>query len=308
MSLKKNYPDIEFILINSLKEGFKFISQKKVFALIGKLPSISYVISQNNLTNIKIAGTINNKFESKLIVNNENKILITILNKVINTLSDEEINNIKHKYYSVIYDTSIDYFRLFKIVFPILIILIIIGISNRKLNNEIKKRKIIEEELHIVANIDSLTKIYNRRKIEKFYTNELLRVKRYERDLSIIFLDIDNFKLINDSFGHSAADEVLTKLAYVIKNNIRSSDYFGRWGGEEFIIILPETDKLKAHNVAYIIKEKINSTDFNIERSVTCSFGVSQYEETDSKDSLLTRADNAMYYVKNNGKNGVKVV
>jgi polar amino acid transport system substrate-binding protein len=308
LNIKKEYPKIKFITIDNLEEGIKLISQKKVFALIGKLPNLSYTISQNGLTNIKIAGTLNKRFKSKLIVNSDNKILVSILNKVIETITDEEINKIKNPYYSVIYQTSNDYTWLLKIVLPLLFIIFIIFISNRKLNKEIVKRKKIEKELNLVANIDSLTNIYNRRKIESLYNREINRVRRYKRELSIIFFDIDNFKLINDQLGHAIGDEVLIKLSIVIKNNIRSSDFFGRWGGEEFIVILPETDKLKATNMAHILKEKVNSTDFNIERSVTCSFGVSKFVETDSEDSLLTRADRAMYYTKRNGKNDVKVV
>lgn len=307
-SIKNDYPEIKFIQIKNLKDGLELITQEKVFALIGKLPTLSYTISQNGLTNIKIAGTLKKRFNTKLLVNSENEILLNILNKTIESISDEEINKIQNKYYSVIYQTSKDYTWLFKVVLPLLFVIFIIFISNRKLNKEIIKRKKIEKELNLVANIDSLTNIYNRRKIESLYNREINRVRRYKRELSIIFFDIDNFKLINDQLGHAIGDEVLIKLSIVVKNNIRSSDFFGRWGGEEFIIILPETDKLKATNVAHILKEKVNSTDFNIERSVTCSFGVSEFVETDSGDSLLTRADGAMYYIKRNGKNDVKVV
>lgn len=124
----------------------------------------------------------------------------------------------------------------------------------------------------------------------------------------MIFFDVDNFKLINDQLGHSTGDNVLEKISSLVNNTMRKTDSFGRWGGEEFIIILPETNKVQAKNIAYLLKEKIANFDFEIDRKVTCSFGVSQFEETDCADSLLTRADNAMYYVKRNGKNEVKVV
>lgn len=304
---KNKYPNIAYVEVKNFNEGLELISQKKVFGAIGKLPTLSYLITKKNLANIKISGTFDEKFKMKLIINKENKFLRSILDKTILTIKNEEINKIKNKYYSVIYQTSIDYSWLYKIVLPLLFIILIVIISNRRLNKEVKKRRIIEEKLNKVVNIDSLTNIYNRRKIEAFYTREVIRVKRYKRELSIIFFDIDDFKLINDKFGHSIGDEVLIKLSTVVKNNIRETDFFGRWGGEEFVIILPETSKIKATNIAHILKEKISSTDFNIEKTVTCSFGVSQFEETDSKDSLLTRVDDAMYYVKRNGKNNVKV-
>lgn len=304
---KNKYPNIDYIEVKNFNEGLELVSQKKVFGAIGKLPTLSYLITKKNLTNMKISGTFNEKFKMKLIINKENKLLKSILDKTILTIKDEEINEINNKYYSVIYQTSIDYSWLYKIVLPLIIIIVIVIISNRRLNKEVKKRIVIEEKLNKVVNIDALTNIYTRRKIEAFYTREVIREKRYKRELSIIFFDIDNFKLINDDLGHSIGDEVLIKLSTVVKNNIRETDFFGRWGGEEFVIILPETNKIKAANVAHILKERIASTDFNIEKTVTCSFGVSQFEETDSKDSLLTRVDDAMYYVKRNGKNNVKV-
>jgi len=305
---KSKYSQINYIETKSLNESLELLSQKKVFGIIGKLPTLSYNITKRSLTNMKISGTFHEKFNIKLLVNKDNEILLNILNKVISTITQKEKDEINSKYYSIIYQTSIDYSWLYKIVIPLLIIIFIVVFTNRKLNKEIKKRKIIEEELNKVANIDSLTNIFNRRKIESLYENEIIRTKRYRRELSIIFFDIDDFKQINDKLGHAIGDEVLIRLASIVKTNIRNSDFFGRWGGEEFVIILPETNKEKATNVAYILKDKINSTDFNIERTVTCSFGVSQFEETDSADTLLTRADNAMYYVKINGKDSVKVI
>ncbi|MGB0990757.1 MAG: GGDEF domain-containing protein, partial [Halarcobacter sp.] len=159
-----------------------------------------------------------------------------------------------------------------------------------------------------IAHIDGLTNAFSRRKIESILELELNREKRYNRGLSLIFFDVDNFKLINDQLGHSTGDNVLEKISSLVNNTMRKTDSFGRWGGEEFIIILPETNKVQAKNIAYLLKEKIANFDFEIDRKVTCSFGVSQFEETDCADSLLTRADNAMYYVKRNGKDEVKVV
>lgn len=306
-TLKKEYPKIIFVEVRNINQALKALSNKEVYAAIEKIPVLSYQITKNNFANLKISGTVDKKFEIKLLLNKDNEILLNLLNEAISMITDEDRDNINNKYYSIVYQTSIDYSWLYKVVIPLVAIIIFVIITNRRLNQEIKKRRKIEDELHKVANIDSLTDIYNRRKLEAVFNSELARIKRYDRDLSIIFFDIDNFKLINDQLGHATGDEVLIKLASVIKNNIRAIDHFGRWGGEEFVIILPETNKERAANVAYMLKDKIVSTDFNIDREVTCSFGVSQFEETDSADSLLTRADDAMYYVKRNGKNDVKV-
>lgn len=305
--IKAKYPNLELVPTKNLNESLELLSNNRVYGAIGKLPALSYTINKKPYTSMKISATFNEKHNLQLTVNKENQTLLSILNKAILTITQKEINDINSRYYSVIYQSSTDYSWIYKIVLPLLIVLVIIGISNRKLNKEIQKRKVIEDKLNEVANIDSLTNCFNRRKIESLFNRELNRVKRYDRNLSIIFFDVDNFKQINDKLGHAIGDEVLIKLSLIVKNNIRETDFFGRWGGEEFIIILPETTKEQAANVAYLLKDKLNTTDFNIQRDVSCSFGVSQFEETDNADSLLTRVDHAMYYVKRNGKNDVKV-
>ncbi|NVJ54631.1 MAG: ABC transporter substrate-binding protein [Campylobacteraceae bacterium] len=306
--LKDKYPNINFVGTKNINESFQLLQNNEVYGIIGKLPTLSYNITKMTISNARISAIYNEKYEIKLHLNKSNEILLNIFNKAISTITDEERKLIRDKYNSIIYEPEKDYTWIYTITLFLFIVIIVIAINNRKLNKEIKKRKIIEEELNIIANIDRLTNSYNRRKIETILELELNREKRYKRGLSLIFFDVDNFKLINDQLGHSIGDDVLEKISSLVNNTIRKTDSFGRWGGEEFIIVLPETNKVQAKNIAYLLKEKIANFDFEIDRNVTCSFGVSQFEESDCADSLLTRADNAMYDVKRNGKNEVKVV
>lgn len=306
--LENNYPKVDFIKVSSTDEALKLLKEKKVYAIVNKMPFLNYTISHNALNEVKIIGSFDEKYALKLVVNSENPKLLNLINDAISSISDKDKEIISSKYYSVVFQDSEDYKELYKVIIPLIILIIFMTRSNRIMNKEIKRRKEIEVQLNKVANIDSLTNIYNRRKMNTLFENEINRVKRYKRDLSIIFFDIDNFKLINDQLGHHVGDEVLIKISGIVKSNIRKTDYFGRWGGEEFILILPETNKEKASNIAYILKEKISQYDFNIDRNITCSFGVTQFEETDNEDSILTRVDHAMYYVKEHGKNDIKVV
>ncbi|QDF29972.1 transporter substrate-binding domain-containing diguanylate cyclase [Halarcobacter anaerophilus] len=306
--LKKKHPEINFVEVEDINESFDLLKEGSVYALVNKMPTLNYMISNRNLENMKIAGSFDEKFDMRLSVNKDNKLLLELLNSAISKISEEQRDLINSKYYSIIFEDHIDYEGIYKIVLPLLIILIFIIRSNRLMNKEIKRRKEVEKELKKVANVDSLTKIYNRRKINSIIKNEVNRAKRYDRNFSIIFFDIDNFKLINDNLGHSVGDDVLIDLSNLIKNSIRKTDYFGRWGGEEFIIILPETNRKSAENIAYLLKDKINKNDFNIPRTVTCSFGVTQFEENDNEDTILTRVDKALYHVKRNGKNNIKVL
>lgn len=166
---------------------------------------------------------------------------------------------------------------------------------------DITDKKIIEE----LAIKDPLTGLYNRIKTDKTLSLELKRISRTNGSLSLIILDIDNFKAINDNYGHQAGDSVLIELATLIKTSIRESDIAGRWGGEEFLLLCPETNIIGAINLAEKIRQTISSYNFKIVNNVTASFGVSNYRQADTEYTLIERADKAMYQAKNNGRNCV---
>ena len=173
---------------------------------------------------------------------------------------------------------------------------------NFKLKKEITKRKEIEKQLSELANKDSLTNIFNRRKIEELCEAELKRSERYSNELSVIFFDVNDFKIINDKLGHHKGDEVLIKIASVISQNIRTTDYFGRWGGDEFLIVLPQTNLYKTEHLVKILENILTTINFDLKmnRKISCSFGLSQYEKNDTLDSFLKRADESMYVNKYN--------
>lgn len=165
----------------------------------------------------------------------------------------------------------------------------------------------IIRQLRFLADIDSLTGFYNRRKIEEILQGEMARSKRYGDPLSVIFIDIDNFKHINDTFGHRKGDEVLRKVADLIRREIRKTDSVGRFGGEEFVIVLPETDPERAVRVAERIRERIEREDFGV-GEVTVSVGVTGLKGEDDYGSLFVRMDRAMYLAKKKGKNRVEIL
>ena len=139
-------------------------------------------------------------------------------------------------------------------------------------------------------------------------TSEIKKAKNNDSIFSIIFLDIDDFKAINDTQGHIKGDHVLVSISKLVSKHIRSTDYIGRWGGEEFIVILPNTNKDEAEKVAQFLKELIINKDLKIGKTLTSSFGVTEYKKNDTKAEIIKRADKAMYFVKENGKNNIKVL
>lgn len=162
------------------------------------------------------------------------------------------------------------------------------------------------KRLHYLSSIDVLTKVYNRRKLEEILHDFHKEALRHHKPYSLILMDIDHFKAINDTYGHSKGDEVLFHLATLISRHLRKQDVIGRWGGEEFLIICPETNMEEAGNVAEKIRCLIAKHSFKISRPITGSFGVSTYVTGDTVQQLIHRADQGMYQAKETGRNNVK--
>ncbi len=152
---------------------------------------------------------------------------------------------------------------------------------------------------------DRLTQLFNRLKIDELLDAELKRASRYLAPFSVIMLDLDKFKSVNDTYGHQAGDDVLKELALILKENVRDSDIVGRWGGEEFIIIAPNTNLQEAMELAEKLRNKIAKFDFSFVGHKTGSFGVSTYVAGDDEKSLIKRADDALYHAKESGRNRV---
>ena len=160
-------------------------------------------------------------------------------------------------------------------------------------------------ELKRISGIDKLTQINNRLKLDEILQDEIYRSERYGTDLSVLILDLDHFKKVNDKFGHLVGDMVLVEIGNILKNNVRESDTVGRWGGEEFLIILPQTNLTNSLIVAEKIRAEVEKMQFPEVMHITCSLGAATFRKGDNKDKLLFRADMAMYDAKDGGRNRV---
>lgn len=154
---------------------------------------------------------------------------------------------------------------------------------------------------------DYLTGLHNRRQLSESLSNEIHRCTRYSKTFSLIMLDIDDFKQTNDQFGHLAGDGLLKQIADLLREETRSSDLAGRWGGEEFLIICPETDAHGASSLAEKIRNRLQRSDFGRIGRKTASLGVASFEPGDDLESIVRRADDALYWAKQAGKNRVKI-
>jgi diguanylate cyclase (GGDEF)-like protein/PAS domain S-box-containing protein len=167
----------------------------------------------------------------------------------------------------------------------------------------------IEKEsknLELLATTDPLTKIFNRMKFGNMMEAEIAKSRKTKKPLALVAIDIDFFKKINDTYGHQAGDYVLITTVEIIKSKIRSNDIFARWGGEEFMVLLPGADVEVAIARAEILRSALAEYDFIEPETVTGSFGVACFGETDTMDTFVKRADEALYVAKRNGRNRVE--
>lgn len=163
-------------------------------------------------------------------------------------------------------------------------------------------------ELQILSRTDPLTKLHNRLRLDEILESEINRSRRYGSALSVVMVDLDNFKTINDHHGHQVGDRVLVNVAKILRIGLRKTDSVGRWGGEEFLLILPHTDIGRAVDVAEKVRRALEESAVGDVSHVTASFGVSSFMPGDSCLRILARADEALYDAKRSGRNRVSAL
>jgi diguanylate cyclase (GGDEF)-like protein len=171
-------------------------------------------------------------------------------------------------------------------------------------NNVLKLEK---ESLVKMSITDPLTGLYNRVKVEETFLYEQKQSIRHGDPLSIILMDLDFFKSVNDVYGHNAGDIFLQEVAEILRDTFRITDVIGRWGGEEFLIVLPKTDLMTAQEIALKLRDRMQETKFTDIGMRTSSCGVATLLEHESLVNMIQRADSALYLAKDNGRNRVEI-
>ncbi len=290
--MKEKFPKINFVQIKNTKEALKLLSAGEVDAVIDILPVIAHLISINGYSNLKIAGTSKEEVQISFMIRKDYKELQQTINRHIYLLTPEEKNNIIREWITVKFDKRfIDKNILINIS---ILLLSFIAFYIYKQRNLAKHK----EELEFLSNTDSLTGLKNRRKIDKILNEQK------NKKFSIILMDIDHFKQINDNFGHLIGDEILIEVAKLLKHNVNANDILGRWGGEEFLIICKNTSIQEAKSLANRIKTLLENKEFKLCK-ITASFGISKAENNLELKDILANADHALYKAKKNGRNQI---
>jgi len=309
--LENSYKDINYIEVKDIDKALLLLEAGEVYAVVEVLPVLAYHIKKNGYSNIKISGKTEFIFDVQMMVRKDYPALVSIINHEMDEITKEKKEEILNQWFSVEY-IKINYTGLFYLGAMLFLMVlfwiyreVILKKYNKNLNNllaQLEEKNLLLEKLSIT---DKLTGLNNRVKLDEMLALNFDMFLRYENIFSIILLDIDDFKKINDEFGHLAGDEVLKVFAKILSKNIRTTDILGRWGGEEFMIISPETDTVGASKLAHILKEKIDVHVFKDIGKITGSFGVAQIDNGETMKEVVAAADKALYSAKNSGKDRV---
>ena len=195
-------------------------------------------------------------------------------------------------------------FNIFIASFAIVYIIMYFEISKQEAYDSMKEKN---KELALLSRMDRLTGIFNRYKLDEMLEKEFLKAKSTNVVFTLIIADLDFFKKMNDTYGHIKGDQILKKTAKILQRNIRDKDILGRWGGEEFLIICPDTKREEAYIIAERIRKNIETYSFDGIKNLTISIGLSEFQASDGINSVLRRADKALYKAKDSGRNRVEM-
>jgi len=310
----RKFPDIIAVYFSDVNQCLLQLSSGGVDAALLSLPVATYHIRHKGLSDLKVAGYSGIKDTIRIGVRKSDTPLHSIMSKLVRALPAKDIDSVSQKWISLTFEHRFDYSLMWKILSAIGILLSLIIFWNwqlmrwnRRIAHANKALEIKSKELEQMSITDVLTGLYNRRYIQNKLDKEMQRNYRYRRNLSVILIDLDNFKLINDRFGHQEGDTVLQAFAEMLKCGIRDCDFAGRWGGEEFLVICPENDLNGAMVLAENLRRKFSEISFPLFAAQTASFGVAECKADELRDDFVRRADDALYLAKKNGRNRVEM-
>jgi diguanylate cyclase (GGDEF)-like protein len=318
--IQQRYSGVNIVDVANGKDGIRKVQSGEIDAFIDYAASVVHVIQTEGIVGVKISGEADLALSIRMAVPKEQQAIIPVLNRALDSVGDVAIRDIYNKYFSVTYTRGFDY-RLF---WQFVIVVALIGgfmafryAQLSKFNKEIQLARDQLSEAHAelqmktakleaLATTDALTGLNNRLRLDQLIEQEQNRFERYGNPYAAILFDIDDFKQINDEHGHDEGDVVLKHIAEIVESGIRKTDFAGRWGGEEFLIICPSTTSGGALSVAETLRQKIEQMQFKtLGKKVTASFGVDVIGEGEKFRNLFSRIDQALYRAKENGKNQV---
>lgn len=297
-SIASKYPNIIIVGVEDTREALKLLSSGRVDAVIDLLPVVAYLMNADHHLDLKISGTTEFAFDVRMMIRNDYPELKAIIDKAIDSITPAERQRILNRYIAITYEDRIDYGWVYGITMAALLIISIFMYRQFEMGKY--HRRLLK-----MATTDPLTGLVNRIRLDEKLFECHQFYQRTGRTFSVIIIDLDYFKRVNDTYGHLIGDKTLVNLSRLLSDNIRSIDTLGRWGGEEFMIICPETSSEGGKQLAEKIQAVIERYDFPHIHTLTCSFGISESREGDRIENVVGRADSALYRAKEEGRNRI---
>jgi diguanylate cyclase (GGDEF)-like protein len=298
--IRRDFPNLKVITTSSEAEVITFVSERKADMTVRSLIVAAYAIKKEGLFNLKISGQIPEYVNMLRIgVLKSEPVLKGILDKGVQTITAQEREAIANKHVAIKVQQGVDYSLAWKIVVVGGVILLLVLSWNRKLTA-------LNKELLRLSVTDKLTGLYNRQKTDEVLDRELHRSLRFDQPFSVILIDLDEFKQVNDVHGHQVGDQVLITIAKLLEAQTRETDVIGRWVGEEFIVICTHTDQAGAVKLAENLRQALERKEIPVVQQKTASFGVATYQLNDQPKDVVARADAALYEAKHKGRNRVE--
>ena len=319
--LRQRYPGVALVEVKNNIQAMELVYAGDVFGYIGAQGAVAFAIQSLNLSKLAVTGSLPLRYELSVATRNDEPLLGSAFEKAVLHLDPKEGQSIRDKWIAITIEKVTDYTLLWTILLVLGTVLIVSLYWNRHLAQANKKIRDTLRDLHTVqaqledqnrmfkqqSITDALTGISNRLKLDEDLSYAIKRFKRTKSEFSIILLDIDNFKLVNDYLGHLVGDKVLKSFASLLVSSVRKSDIVGRWGGEEFLVICPDTNLQGCENLAEQIRKRIAEYEFPEKKVLNASLGVAVHQQDENADTLIARVDKALYRAKNHGRNRVEV-
>ncbi|MGJ0290618.1 diguanylate cyclase [Aliarcobacter cryaerophilus] len=301
--IKDYFPYLKIVEVASMNEGLYLVEQGEVYGYIDNALVLSSTMQKEFSNSLKIGFRFDILDEISIGTRNDEPILNDIFSRLVDDLDEVKKQDFLNKW--TIITEQVGWFSLKELLFLIIFTTIIFAC----LVFYQKRLRVLNKELKRLYLTDKLTGLYNRFKIDKELILEKEKIDRNSSySCSLMLLDIDYFKNINDTLGHLVGDLVLKDISNLLKNNLRKTDIVGRWGGEEFLIILPFTSKDIAKKIAENLRALIEENNFSykMNRKITISIGVTEFSKSKSVEDTLLLVDNLLYKAKENGRNRVE--
>ncbi|MGD9971224.1 MAG: diguanylate cyclase [Sulfuricurvum sp.] len=301
--LRFHYPELELVEVKSISEGLKAVQKKEVYGYVDNLMVVSSYIQKEYTGVLKISSRLEENVALGIGTRKDEPILNRIFEKLVRHRDERSVQAIYDKWAPTV--EEVNGFNRQTVLQGLVLIVLIGGVFFWRYY-ELQR---YNEKLLKLSITDPLTGLFNRLRLDERLAEEDNRLRRYpDYSFSLMILDIDHFKQINDRYGHITGDMVLKTFSKLIKDHIRTTDIAGRWGGEEFMIILPHTDKNSARTVAENLRHRIEKFDFGLEHGVTASIGIGEAKRDMRVEELVRRIDDTLYRAKEKGRNRTETV